>query len=271
MNILRNIARSVSVVRLFRNWLYPFLAYFGLFKSAAVAYVLRNGIRFKVASAEDWEAIFLIWAERVWTPPGHEIQPGYTVVDIGAHIGSFSILAATSAPEVKVISYEPCLKNFNVLVENIKLNNLMNIRAFPLAVAGSSGKRKLFIKPRAVAHSIIQPADSEAGDYEDIDCTTLEEIIREAGRCDFLKINCEGAEYEILFNTPGEYLSKVGKMSLDCHNIPAYSSHDLKSYLEKAGFEVRLVETKTGSHIYLYATNKMGTRGGIHLKGQNII
>lgn len=267
MNILSKITTGVRMVRLFRNWPCPFLSYFGLLKNAEVVYVLRNGIKFKVGSAEDWTGIFVIWSGRVWTPFGHEIQPGYTVVDIGAHIGIFSILAATCMPSVKVVSYEPCPKNFSLLVENIKLNSVENIRPFPLAVAGSSGKRKLFVSQQDVAHSIIQPAaNSQLRAYEDVDCITLKEIIGQIGKCDFLKINCEGAEYEILFNTPTEYLNKVGKMSIDCHNTPGYSGYDLKSYLEKTGFQLRLVQTRTGSHIYLYATNKMGT-SGMHLLG----
>lgn len=258
-DLLWKITSGIRVVRLFKNWFYPFLSHFGLLKNAEMVYVLCDGIKYQVPSTDDWWTIFNIYLAKLFTPVGHEIQPGYTVVDIGANVGVFSIFAATRAPDVKVVSYEPHPQNFELLLKNIKLNDLKNIKAFPLAVVGSGEKRKLFIGGSDRTHSLIEPtANSKPKSYIEVNCITLKEIIGLISKCDLLKINCEGAEYEILLGTPQEYLNKVGRMSMDCHNITGHSGYDLKNYLEKMGFEVRLVKPPTTeTHTYLFATRKM--------------
>lgn len=250
----RKISNPVLLVLLFKNWPHLLSVHLGHSRSTDFECIMRNGIRFRVQSIGDPFTICSIWARRVWTPPGYEVRQGYTVVDIGAHIGAFSIMAATRAQGVRVVSYEPDPKNFAVLVGNVRLNGLDNIEPLLLAVAGRIEKRKLFTNPQGEASSLLQPVSgSSSQTAEDVNCTTLTEVLKHVGKCDLLKMNCEGAEYEILLNTSDDNLKKVERMVLDCHDIQGHSVHDLKSHLEKAGFKVRLVEQWMGLHVYLHA------------------
>ena len=199
-----------------------------------------------------------IWSRRTWTSDGDEIQPHYTVVDIGAYVGAFSILAATSAEGVRVVSYEPSPKSFESLVRNVGLNCLDNVEPLLLAVAGSAEKRKLFITEGGEGSSLIQPVSNSCSQpAEDVECTTLTEVIRHVGNCDLLKMNCEGAEYEILLNTPEESLGQVRRMVVDCHQVSGHDVNDLKNHLEKAGFEVRLIAQHKPSHVHLHAMRRL--------------
>jgi len=237
--LMRRIIRAIEVVRFYRNWPVCFLCYFGFLRHREVTYILRNGIKFMVA-ASDLEAIAAIndsWFRQLYTPLGDEIQANYTVVDIGAHIGSFSIFASTHANAVKVYSYEPQQENFRYLTENIKLNGLENIKAFQLAVSGSRGKVRLYTDgKRSTAHSTTIPTRS----YEEVNCVTLDDVLdnNQIQNCDLLKMNCEGAEYEILFSTPKSTLARVKNISLEWHDVPPYHIDDLKRHLENMEFDV---------------------------------
>jgi FkbM family methyltransferase len=257
-NLLRKLSTAARVVLLFKNWPYLFSVFAGLSTSTEIECVLRNGTRFKVLSAGDPIMICNIWSRRTWTSDGDEIQPYSTVVDIGAYIGAFSVLAATSAQGVRVVSYEPSPQSFESLVRNVGLNGLDNVEPLLLAVAGSAEKRKLFITEGGEGSSLIGPVSSSCSQpAEDVDCTTLTEVIRHVGKCDLLKMNCEGAEYEILLNTPEESLGQVTRMVVDCHQVSGYDVNDLKNHLEKAGFEVRLVAQHKPSHVHLHAMRRL--------------
>jgi len=252
----------IGVRRFCVNWPYLILAGAGIVKNPHPVCLLRSGLRFKISSMRTWGTIISICGEKIWTPEGHEVESGDTVVDIGAHIGTFSVLAATSASNVRVFSYEPDPTNFDFLTQNIRLNNLRNVKAFPLAVAGNRGSTKLFTAPADDAHSTVGLAGvSVSSRYVDVRCITLEDVIHEVGRCDFLKINCEGAEYEILMKTPEKSLRAIRKMSIDCHPIPDHNCSDLGHYLEGIGFSIKGVgdgAIECSSHIHLYAQRREG-------------
>jgi FkbM family methyltransferase len=72
------------------------------------------------------------------------LQPGMTFVDVGAHVGYFSVLASTHVGEHgAVIAFEPDPSNFRLLEENLRRNGCRNARALPWAVGDSSGRRLL--------------------------------------------------------------------------------------------------------------------------------
>lgn len=145
LNILGKIDTVVKVIRLLENWLVVTLSHVGVIRDIGLLYVLRTGIRYRVASPKNWRTITEIWSNRVYTPLNDEMQSGCIVVDIGAHVGIFSIFAASDSDGIRVLSYEPHPDDFRLLTENIRLNGLKNIEPFPSAVSGASGKRKLFV------------------------------------------------------------------------------------------------------------------------------
>jgi tRNA G37 N-methylase Trm5 len=80
---------------------------------------------------------------------------GDVVVDIGAHVGLFSILIAKSHPGVRVIAVEPDPVNFRNLCENVARNNVSNIVTENLAVTGD---RRLFAISRPPRNSGVLAA-----------------------------------------------------------------------------------------------------------------
>lgn len=192
------------------DWPLHLLVHFGILKEREITYNFRNRIKLKgLRSASHDEPGFYfnyIFKKQCYTPPNFFIKEDDIIVDVGAHIGVFTVFAAKQAKKGRVYAYEPMVENFNLLKQNIHLNSLSNVVAFDLGIAGKSGRRKLFLTNRPEGHSLFCPTES----CVEIQCITLEDVfdLNNLAKVDFLKLNCEGAEYEILFNTSKKYLKK---------------------------------------------------------------
>jgi FkbM family methyltransferase len=182
-----------------------------------------------------------IWVDQAHSPPGYEIQRGDTVIDVGANIGAFTLFAAMRAPDVKVYSFEPFANNFALLRKNVEDSGLSNVQVFKQAVAGSSGPRPLYIEPaNCMFHSLLcdDAVDGSKRRHELVECTTLDEIFA-AHRiecCHLLKLDCEGAELEILENCSPETLKHVRRIVGESHRD--YKLDDLRQFLESHSFHV---------------------------------
>ncbi len=180
----------------------------------------------------------------------------------------FSIFAAKKEPDVLVYCYEPFKSNFNMLNDNIKINDLeKNVFAFQEGVCDKKGKRTLLISKEGFAWhtmfgNVSKTSHSSFGKEDTgvkkivIKCTTLKDIIdkNRIKRCDFLKMNCEGAEYEILFGTPPGYLKKINSITIEYH--PNEDIKKLKVFLEKQGFNVKIERPMLANYFLLYAERK---------------
>lgn len=258
---LDKFAKGIKVIQNFRNWHTFFLDYLGILKNCEVVYSLRNNIKFKARAGKHEEDIINeVWVTRPYTPIGDEIREGDTVIDIGAHIGAFSVLAATRARNVTVYSYEPFPDNFNLLKENIELNHLENIKPFPLAVSGSGGRRKLFIMGKdSRSHSLLAASRIHIV----VDSITLPEILERNNikTCNFMKIDCERAEYEILFSIPEEYFSRIKRIFIEYHAYAGEgryspSGDELATLLKDRGFEIKWFKSLKDGFGYIGAENK---------------
>ncbi len=162
---------------------------------------------------------------------------GGTVVDVGAHIGIFTVLASSLGAE-KVLAYEPS-GNFELLQRNAEINQLINVTAFNLAVAGEKGKRKLFLAANRASDNTLISNEHQRNSWcaVDVETTTLEEIfaLNKLKRINFLKMDCEGAELEVFSNTAPETLMRIDLIAMEYHNG---NDKHIAQLLDAANFEV---------------------------------
>ena len=166
-----------------------------------------------------------------------------TIVDIGAHYGYFSIFAnLNSGKESKIISIEPNKENYKRFQQNIKSNNIENITPLNFAIADKSGHTKLYKganKNSSIlsTYSLINSNISEA-----VEMKTLEDIVKEQGleKIDFLKIDCEGSEYDILENLPKTVYDMITTISMEFHDLRSdkYTGEHIINTLTLNGFDV---------------------------------
>ncbi len=251
-----------AVLRTYRNWPLWFLDRFGVIRSGTPTYVLRNNLRFATRPiTPDRDTIDQMWIYKDYVPDWGWIRQNDVVIDIGAYIGAFAVLAAWLAPKGKVYAFEPQPENFLLVSENARLNHLENLIPCNLAVAGQRNDR--FLIGAGTIGSFYDGWHKRTSGREPtlapvkVRCTTLEEIFvrYRLERVRFLKSDCEGAEFEIFLNTPRKYLQRIDRISLEYHLANEQCSVvELRKALEAADFEVRVAEY--GVLGMMYARNR---------------
>jgi FkbM family methyltransferase len=216
----------------------------------------RSGLRFPVRGRMDVWVIKEICLDHDYERAGEPLQHGWTVVDIGAGIGAFVIDAAARHPDSRVYGFEPSPESFALLERAIALNGVGNVRVFEWAVGSHTGRSWLDVSaPEAVTHHLATESHSGTDQIE-VTEVTLEEALRHLGlpQCDFLKIDCEGAEYAILLAAGGDTLARIHRICLEYHDGPAHQHRELVDVLERAGFAVSLTPNRAYREIgFLYA------------------
>lgn len=162
-----------------------------------------------------------------------------TIIDIGANIGTFSVLASRLNPKAKVYSYEPIENTYRMLRINVALNDINNVVVNNEAVGGSRGNRRIF----GMGASGLSGFNRNDGKPEIIKTVTLDSIFRKYSirQCDLLKIDCEGAEYEIIENTSPTTMRKIRSIVLEYHDSITNNTHTkLVDILRDAGFIISL-------------------------------
>ena len=96
---------------------------------------------------------------------------------------------------------------------------------------------------------------NESQKEEIVEKISFKNFLKTTRQIDFLKIDCEGAEYEILFSLSKKELHKIKKISMEAHNYGKYTGEDLARFLQKNNFKVKLIhDGKMFGRIY--AINK---------------
>jgi FkbM family methyltransferase len=129
------------------------------------------------------------------------LKPGMMAVDIGAHVGYFTLLAAKRVgPAGTVLAFEPDADNHAALLKNIAMNNYQNITVARQAVSDREGHAQLHLTQTGSGrHSMFHHGLPERGSV-DIETTTLDATLEELGwpHVDLIKIDVEGAEVSVL-------------------------------------------------------------------------
>lgn len=142
------------------------------------------------------------------------------IVDVGAHIGMFSLLMAKRYPNAKIYAIEPIEENF----ENLMANNFLNAcvdSVFPLQIAVGDGKDVNPYKHVANSGSISQ-FNSPDSQCETVKTKPLDELI--SSYTDLLKIDIEGSEYIALKRFTK--WDQVKRLSLEVHKLPQLDDVD---------------------------------------------
>jgi FkbM family methyltransferase len=133
------------------------------------------------------------------------------ILDIGANCGIATIILARQNPNSTIYSFEPHKPTYNLLVENVKLNKLSNVKTFNLAVSDVSDKTiQLYVSPLWSGANTTCSDPKSFAEYnkkesvlQEVQCISLDKIISDNNIVNIkvLKIDCEGAEFEIIYGS----------------------------------------------------------------------
>ena len=156
--------------------------------------------------------------------PRMQIRPDDIVVDIGANQGVFTCYAAYHG--ARVYAFEPFPQSFETLQENVRNNGFeKNVTARPWAIAGQNGTANLIYTDMlgGVMNSInldyCQKKNLDTQQQIMVPCYTLAQIIEDLkiDRIRLCKIDCEGAELDILKQLTEKELRKIDSFVIECH------------------------------------------------------
>ena len=170
-----------------------------------------------------------------------DFKDGDVVIDIGGNIGMVSIYLAKKYPFLKIYAFEPVKQNYENFLKNIELNNINKdiIKVFNLAITkdrrdviltspfNNSGASNIYNNFRG-SGNIISNNDIS------IKSITFDDIFsnNNISKCKLLKIDCEGAEYEILYSANVENLKNCEYMRAEFHG-KKYKQKDLYNHCNK--------------------------------------
>jgi FkbM family methyltransferase len=170
------------------------------------------------------------------------------IIDVGANVGLFDIIVLSKLPDAVIIAYEPIEQNTNFFTELIQLNPLLkNVKFNRMAVTGTKvDSIDLYAEntdKNQIVASVIDGFSSSNTMKIKVPAISLSEIIHSVKDkiIDVLKLDCEGSEYDIVYNTPKECFNKVKTMLIEVHTIDKDKKNIdfFSKYLESLNFEVQ--------------------------------
>lgn len=214
--------------------------YIGAKKANGMACLsFKNGVTFE-ARVKTQDAMVL---NEVWKHSCYERAPvafGDVVVDIGAHIGGYTVLVAKKG--ATVFSYEPELGNYSLLTRNVVANNCQSVKLYNRAVSSGKGTVILNVDIKGTGlHSLYQ--STSACKKTEVASVSLHDVItmNHLKKIQVLKIDTEGAEYDILLPARSSDLAKIQTVILEYHDYfnHSHNKNELEVLLRNNGFTVQ--------------------------------
>lgn len=175
---------------------------------------------------------------------GQLIRPGDTVIDVGANIGCFTLLAARRVgPSGRVIAVEPEAHTFEQLERNLELNRATNVTARRLAIGGDRGAVTLYTSAESALFSSIYTGVNRsevANEPQTVTMITLADLIRQEAveHCHYLKMDCEGAEHDIVNSMTLDTAERIDQITLELHRIHGRDPAIMEQKLRGLGFSL---------------------------------
>jgi FkbM family methyltransferase len=167
------------------------------------------------------------------------------IIDIGANIGTEAVFFSRKYPKCRIYSFEPANDTYKSLKINLSLNDCKNTTAEKLGVSGKSGSIRFYSHPASGLSSVVKKRDGMK--KETIKTITLEDVFKrfKITKCDLLKIDSEGSEYETLFNAPKSLFKKIDNIVLEYHDgLTKYNHEELVGYLKRVGYKIKIKKHK---------------------------
>ena len=160
------------------------------------------------------------------------------ILDCGSNVGMSVLYFKHRYPQARIVGFEPDPTNMTLLRENLERNGLTDVEIVNAALAAQPGTMTLHSCAAGSHLDGYTPEDWADGtideDFE-VPCVRLSEYLNEP--VDFMKMNIEGAEYEVLSECE-PHLGQIREMSIEYHRLPGVpcTLHKILDLLHRNGF-----------------------------------
>jgi FkbM family methyltransferase len=212
----------------YRNWwaaVFPKLGY-------PATLLLRDGRRYRVRPGTSDLAVIneAAFLDPYLSNGFVSLQRGSVVVDIGANVGDFAIQAARLCPDGRVIAVEPVRSAGEMIAEHAHLNAVSNVKWIWAAVSGKN--TSTHVRTAANPYAL-------SDERQDCPTITLAGLLADEGleRVDLLKLDCEGAEWDILPASEA-VLSRIRQICMEFHCERGWTAPRIAEWLRNRGYTV---------------------------------
>ena len=170
------------------------------------------------------------------------LGPDAAALDIGAHVGSFSLRYASLHPRAAVAAYEAIPSTFAYLNANVRRNDLQaRVVAHNVALSATDGTLRLSDHGVASAHNGVARLGESGSTTVEVPCVSLARALADLGApAELVKLDCEGAEYDIVLTSDPALWQPVRRVVLEYHDMPGHSWEELRTFFGDVGMhEVR--------------------------------
>lgn len=246
VDIRKSIRKARIVLGVVSNWYMLPIDKLGLAKH--VTYRFRNGasLRCRTRSSDINEAC-VVFSGLEYRLEQCRLGQDSVVVDLGGNIGAFTIWLAAINPDVRIYSYvfEPHPGNAALIRENLALNGVDDCEVIEAAVSGQNGTAWFDVAGSFDAFKLTKNGTLK------VETLKLSSFVneRDIRKVDIIKMDVEGAEYEIINEDIHEISKFVDKILIEFHE-PIYSDNTQKMVGNlKEYFEVDVIDVKIGGGI----------------------
>ena len=186
----------------------------------------------------DRGALVDVWFNNSYDPNAFGITFDWSscrrIIDVGAHIGCFTVFAASKSPQAKILAFEPAPENYEYLWRNTR--RYKQVQLSNAAIGAEDGDALLQLHDSG-GHSLVRQGQEQTP----VRLTSLKSYLTEP--CDFLKMDCEGAEYEALYSLTDDEAKNIRFLALEYHHFskePGHNPNVLTQWLAARGFAMKL-------------------------------
>jgi FkbM family methyltransferase len=158
------------------------------------------------------------------------------ILDIGANSGLFALRQKQLYPSARISCYEPFPPNFAQLQNTISVNKLDFVTPLQKAVGASPGRAKLFIHKRNMGGHSFYSTEALNTDHVDVEVIDLRSILDDLQQeVDLLKLDCEGAEFDILMSLALSEARKIRQIIVETTS-DLYDVDQLNAQMTSLGY-----------------------------------
>jgi len=231
------------------------------FRINDVFYSLTNGYYFKASGHNDFNFIGGRHESFQDRYMDESLQDGSIFIDVGAHLGRFTLRAANLVGENgQVVALEPDQRVFQRLMENVELNNMHNVIALPIAASNGNFLAHFKLSNSSGWSSLTDMHKETVVAEVPIPAFTLDTLVEslELRRVDLVKIDVEGAEDEVLEGAAELLEVFRPALLIEVHADEPWSK--CRRILEKKGYNYTIIHRDSESadpHFHVYAHTKV--------------
>jgi FkbM family methyltransferase len=253
MTLFRKLKTLSTIIEKCSNWPEIILMKLGLSSRPVMAARLRNGLVIEVDRnlAGIWGEVFEPAVADVY---GVGASDADLFIDVGTNVGSFSSLAGYTHPAARIYAFEPEASVAAQAEHNFKRNNVTNVTLTRAPVTGDGRQVQFSRHSNRGASNIYEASEAEP---ETMASVTLDCVDFAGAKSLFVKLDCEGAEGEIIAWIVAHRARLPSSVKISCEYHPwcPIPREESMRRLEEAGFQVRNAALFGAK--YLFADSKM--------------